>query len=497
MSHDLRNSYSIPVSIRERLVCTFATLTLVFTAWSLGGHKTWALHLLFLGGLGTFLASVLPMPRSWNGYDGRHGNLKNVKRLLVQPFFWASFCFLVYIFIQYLNPSMVQVFGEKSWWVEPMRPPLGYDMPTSVKADYSTMNALRTFVIQASAICLACGILVGIQRRKTALIILWSFVLSGVAMSFVAILQKLTGSHKILWLIDILTPSPWGTFTYRNQGAAFLILVLLISGLLYFFYERRASIKLKKGGPHFLLCLIIYLLCCSLWLALSRGGIIFGFALAIGFSLIAFFVYFKGINNRNSWFILSIFVSIAAVSGFLFFQLSDFKEINERLNLSRETLSNIGSYDRVLSTKATWEMAQDSIFFGWGAGSFRYVFPAYQKDYNILWYYYYREDRGWVGRKLYDYAHNDWVQFVADYGIIGCSFLFVMFATLLSGSLNLFSYQISVGLLLIFGLSLIAIHNFVDFIFSSPAYWVAFWGSLFLINKLFNLEFKAIRLPEK
>ena len=65
------------------------------------------------------------------------------------------------------------------------------------------MNALRAFVIQASRL-LSLRILVGIQRRKTALIILWSFVLSGVAMSFVAILQKLSGTEKLLWLVEVV-----------------------------------------------------------------------------------------------------------------------------------------------------------------------------------------------------------------------------------------------------------------------------------------------------
>ncbi|MDG1701922.1 MAG: hypothetical protein P8I61_03290 [Opitutae bacterium] len=74
------------------------------------------MHLLFAGGLGTFLVSVPPMPRSWR--------------------------------------------------VEPMAPQLGANLPSSVKADYETMNALRTFDIQASAIAIAivivCGILLGI-----------------------------------------------------------------------------------------------------------------------------------------------------------------------------------------------------------------------------------------------------------------------------------------------------------------------------------------------
>ena len=208
-------------------------------------------------------------------------------------------------------------------------------------------------------------------------------------MSFVAILQKLSGTEKLLWLVDVANTSPWGTFAYRNQ-AAFLILLLLIAGLLYFFYERRAIIKLKQGGPHQLLFFLILLLCSSLWLALSRGGIILGALLfGICFLLLAFIAYLRGVRNGQSWIILAIFLSIAIVAGILFFQLSDTKEIRKRITHSVETISNIDSYDRVLSTKATWEMAEDRLAYGWGAGSFRYVFPIYQKKYNVLWYYYY------------------------------------------------------------------------------------------------------------
>ena len=75
----------------------------MFTAWSLGGYENWALHLLFLGGLGTFLASVLPMPKSWNGHDQQHGNLKNCKRLFAQPFFWVSILGMFPATLVYVN----------------------------------------------------------------------------------------------------------------------------------------------------------------------------------------------------------------------------------------------------------------------------------------------------------------------------------------------------------------------------------------------------------
>lgn len=474
-------------------MCIFATLTLVFTAWSLGGYKTWALHLLFAGGMGTFLASIFPMPKSWNGYDQQHGNLKNLKRLFLQPFFWAGLCFLVYILIQYFNPSIVQVFGEKSWWVERMTPPLGANLPSSVKADYETMNALRTFVIQASAISLACGVLVGIQRRKSALIILWSFVTSGVAMGFVAILQKLTKTWLILWFIEASFPYPklWGTFFYRNQGAAFILLVLLISALLYFFYFKKSAERLRKSGPHFLFLIFIFLLYSSIWLSLSRGAILVGSLLMLVILTFIFWHDLIRVLRGGSLIMPSIFLVALIAWGIFILQFSNWSEVEKRVEHFEEIINNIGTYDRTLSTKATWDMAQDRMLYGWGAGSYRYIFPIYQQKYDNIWYHSVDGNGGGTGRKLYLYAHNDWVQFWAEYGVVGSLIILAMFLCLIVSAIKLFYFTKSAAFIIFSGFILIFIHNFVDFIFSCPSYWVAFWGSLFLIIKLIKLEINA------
>ena len=483
-----RNPYKMPISIREWLVCICSILTLIFTAWSFGGYENWALHLLLIGGLGTFLASLMPMPKSWNGYDQQHGNLKNFKRLLAQPFFWASLCFLGYILIQHFNPSMVQVFGEKSWWVEPMKPPLGENLPSSVKADYDKMNALRAFNIQASAISLACGILVGIQRRKTALLIVWSFLLSGASMAFVAILQKLYGTNKILWLVDVANQNPWGTFAYRNQAAAFLILVLIISGLLYFSYIRSVAGKLKQDGPQLLLILIIFLLQGSIWLSLSRGGIILSLLTLFAFLILALTSTSLSHSKYNVKKGLTRFLILGVLSCLFVSILSDWEEMEKRWNHFQKITFDLKNYDRALSTKATFEMSQDRLIFGWGGGSFRYIFPIYQRDYNSLWHYSYHPTGGWYGRRFYSYAHNDLVQFLAEYGILGSIFLAAMFGCLLPIILNLSSLCWRSGLFFFIGLLAIIVHNFVDFIFSSPSYWCAFWATCFLLPKLIKTD---------
>ena len=486
-----REKIALPISRREWLVCSFACFTLVFTAWSFGGYRDWTLHLLFLGGVGTFLASILPLPQAWNGYDRQQGNLKNLKRLLFQPFFWVSLCFLIYILVQFANPSLEQVKGERTWWTEAIAPPLGMGFPSSVRADYSEMNALRAWVGHVAAFALALGIWIGIQRRKTALLLLWAFVASGVLMGFVAILHKFSGSSYLLWIVECTNENLWGSFAYRNQGAAYLILVSLISGLLYFFYLKRSREQLNEGGPHFLCFLFIFLLFGSICLALSKGGIILGSALIVFFSFLAFLQHVVNLFKSGSWVLSFIFLMLMITGSLFMLQFFNLKEVEHRVSQLQSISQNPESYSRILSTKATWDMAQDRLLYGWGAGAFRYIFPIYQKDYESLWYQYYNKKKGRHGRLVYHYAHNDWVQFLAEYGIIGTSFLVLLFVILVVLSFKLFQVSVLSGSFYLFGLAVIAIHNFVDFIFSSPSYWVAFFGSALLVVKLYRLEFKS------
>ena len=292
---------------------------------------------------------------------------------------------------------------------------------------------------------------------------------------------------KILWVVDVANAKPWGTFAYRNQSAAFLLLVLLISGVLYFFYERKSSRKLETSGPHLLILLFIFILSGSIWLSLSRSGVILGSLLFGLFLILAFFnVFLRGINFK-SWITLVTFFTLLFLGSIFIFKLSDWTEIKDRSHKLELIIKNIDSYDRFLSSKATWEMFQDKPVYGWGAGSFRYIFPAYQKEYEPLWYFYDHRKQPY-GRKIYNYAHNDWFQFLAEYGIFGGTLITFFFISLLAYLWVVFKVNTMSAYLLVFGILIVFINNFVDFIFSSPSYWVAFLGGLIIIGKLHYLE---------
>jgi len=130
-------------------------------------------------------------------------------------------------------------------------------------------------------------------------------------------------------------------------------------------------------------------------------------------------------------------------------------------------------------------MTQDRQALGWGSGSFRYIFPMYQRNYPEIYYRYYHKKKGWVGRRMYRYAHNDIVQFLAEYGAVGSGLILLTLLWILFSAFRIFSFS---AFFLLVGFSISMSHAFFDFIFNSPAYWMAFLALLAASSKLLQME---------
>ena len=471
---------------REYAVVFAGGLTIAFTAWSLSGIRLWSLHALFAGGLLTFLLAVIPLPKSWNGKDGQHGNTQNLKRLLHFPVFWLGLVFLFYLLIQGLNPAWLLMKSSSGWWIE--EADFIPWLPSSVNASYKTMNAFRVLTSFSAAYLIVCGLWVGLQRRVCLVSLLWFFLLSGVCMAIVAILQKFTGANGVLWSIQSPNPNFWGTFFYRNEAVAYLTLIISISGALYFYHLNQSEQQLSSGGPYLLLFVFVAILYTSIALALSRGGVIFGGLVVVCFLCSVLFRWMCTSKSHKSIPLFIITVMLLGGGSYTVLKYIDLEAIKTRFGDVEETIKMADKDSRVITTKLTWKMFQENRWFGWGAGSWRYVFPFYQRSYPEIYYQHYDSNRGWVGRKIYYYAHNDIVQFLCEYGIAGCGLLLLIFAYWfgllwfrISG--NSFSvFMLSLGVVLAF------CHAIVDFILQSPAYWLALNGAICASAKLLLLD---------
>lgn len=462
---------------------------MVFTGWAFSGMMNWTINTMLAGGVLTLLAAVVPLPDRWNGMDGQHGNRENVIRLLRFPFFWLSLLFLIYISIQGLNPEWAQKYVGTAWYVEHL-PKDAYInwLPTGVSTDYRPVSALRVWCFYTAAFTLVWGLWVGLRRRKTVLTALWAFAASGVAMSLVAIIQKYMEAPKVLWLIKSSNPNFWGSFFYRNHGVAYLILVMIACAFLYFYHLNRSQRHLQKGGPYLLLLVFIFLLCLSLGLALSRGGILFGAFFFIFFLLAAGLRSVLALTSRTAVLVSLLVLSVLGGAGYSTMRYIDVEAIEKRFGDVGASIENIEKDQRLICTKITWKMAKKRLVYGWGAGSWSYIFPMYQKSYPTIFYKGYNLKRGWWGRNYFVYAHNDLAQFLAEYGIVGCSI--IVLAGAYWGLLVIFrsAGNRMAAFMLLGGTGVILGHAFVEFIFQSPAYWVALNGFACLSCKLLVLH---------
>ena len=197
----------------------------------------------------------------------------------------------------------------------------------------------------------------------------------------VAILQKMSGAEKVLWLIRSANESFWGSFFYRNQAVAYLALIMISAAVLFFYHYNRSQRRAQVGGPHLLLFPLICLTFASICLALSRGGILFGGLFFGVFLLLALARFLFSFSLRNSLLLTLLAALLLGAGAYGAYRLIDFDAIEERFGDIQETIETADQDSRWMCTAITWEMAQENLVLGWGAGSWRYIFPRYQQHY--------------------------------------------------------------------------------------------------------------------
>lgn len=211
----------------------------------------------------------------------------------------------------------------------------------------------------------------------------------GFGLAIFAILQKATWNGKLYWLREITVGSPFGPFVNRNHYAGLIgMLIPLSLGLAFTRKEREKQL---------LYGFFSLIMAVSLFLSLSRAGIISFFAGIIVFALFLSWDKFRG---KKRWVFLSFFI-------FTLFSYLLYLGIDPIIDRFYKT--DISSEARLTVWSGTWNAFKDFYFTGSGLGTFINIFPLYSP-----------EDM----RVIYDHAHNDYLEFLLETGIIGTAFLF-------------------------------------------------------------------------
>ena len=237
----------------------------------------------------------------------------------------------------------------------------------------------------------------------------WVICLNGSALAVQGTLQRLSGSHELLWMVrPSLNAYSWqqfGPFNYRSNGAQYLNMIWPLA--LAFWWALNQQRKNKLGaGSEFILLLFTGLMLAAPMIASSRGGVAIAVAEVLG--VVAIFGY--SFRKAGWWRTILVAGLLLVVIGSA--AVLNWKRLQDRL--TENTYNTLGG--RSVIYENAKQILKDYPIWGTGPGSFGTVYQLYRKP----------EDTPFA------FAHNDYLQSRATFGLVGYTAILTMLALVLA-----------------------------------------------------------------
>ncbi|MBI4326083.1 MAG: O-antigen ligase family protein [Chloroflexi bacterium] len=244
----------------------------------------------------------------------------------------------------------------------------------------------------------------------------WVLCLNGAVLGLEAILQRLNGTNKLLWLIEPrwnkAADSQFGPYPYRSNAAQYFNLLWPVCLGFWWTLRRRAKEVRRKvtrigEGSHLILlpCAIIVTACPII--SISRGGAI----VSLLAMLLAFPILIVA-GRRGRWPIqLGVFMIFAATTCFAGYL--GWEKLQERFEtIFTDVMSGRGEiYQNAV------QMARDFPTLGTGPGSFAALYQLYRPNPYQVWH---------------GYVHDDWLESRITFGWVGFSLIMLLLLLILA-----------------------------------------------------------------
>jgi len=393
--------------------------------------------------------------------------------------FWAGVALFAYMALQDLNAWGVVVDREAFWAKQGMpgievgkfdvRPqPYLRWLPSGLKAPFSAadtsqppMNAWRQMMVVGAPWLLFCALSVGLRRRRAYVLLGWVTVLAACAIGVFGFLNQHSSGTILGYPVPYNTRC-FGTFISRNHAGVYLYLHAALALGLTFWHIRRAGDNALKGGPHLVSAFLVFALALLAALTGSTAAVLAVLAVILLATPLAYWFGFPGSRGSRRRIILvtgaAMLLSAAAVLA-----LADLKPLVERFKAKTETIRQTGADDRAPLRRATWALIEDGgwqgrAWVGFGAGSYRWISPPYQALQPEL-----RKNGKLFYRAIH--AHNDWLEMLAEWGVLGLLAVGVALAWLGRRLVRAFHAGHPETVPLALGLLALMLHAWVDLLF--------------------------------
>ena len=401
------------------------TTLLIFRAWGVPADATamsapWLEAVAFpLAALfGQIIAAALL--RDDTGSRSARDSLLALIRL---PLFWIGLLLFAYFATQALNPWGTVVERDLFWRIGKENPikwlPNGLSAPfSSEDMDPGGMNAWRIILIFAGPWLLFCALRVGLLRRRAYVMLGWLSIIMAVIVAGYGFTHQPHFGEKAMGFPVPAGAAPFGPFIYRNHAGVYFYLQAAIALSLVFWHLRRNRNSATRGSPHLLAIFVGLLLVLASFLSYSVAAAVLALTLLIFITPVAYFLGMPagmGQYSRRSSLALVIAIGI----GFVVLFSANFRAIEKKFNGKLEKYAETKSDSRTPWRRSTLKMATtsgaDRLLMGWGAGSYRWASPHFQAQEKEL-----QDSNGKLSIRA-TYAHCDWLQILAEWGLFGLS----------------------------------------------------------------------------
>jgi O-antigen ligase len=468
----------------EKALVIVVGVHLCFLPWALGTMHVWSQ---LLSGAFAVTAFVLALwPRNYTSENAREGSFRLLMwpRLRSFPLTWIGLLFLGYVAFQAANPAWEFFrFPNGSWTMRPLAS-IPW-LPHGMRTPFSMMNPWRVLIIYSSAWFLMCALWVGITRRIALQTLVTIIVVNGTILAVFGLLQRLAGPRTMFWGLLDRSGSFFATIIYKNHAGAYFNLVLGIAAAAFIYCIARQARRMERSnpGPFFAFC--CFILAFAVLLTYSRAAsLLMGAFLVFCFFGFGRQLFFAKDRVHNRW-VMGLLGVVFAIFLLLGVKALDLKTSADRVGTLFSANPDFSITSRQQVLQAGWNMAKQDLITGWGAGGFRFRFPSYQQNFPGIW------QQG--GRRLlWEQAHNDYIQTLIEFGVLGSGILVLglIYCLFKFGKHRGWSQLHAVTLLL--GLAITLAHGWADFPFQNPAILLTWCGTFILLLRWIEIEDKKI-----
>jgi len=462
------------LSQRDRSMVVIIGLILFFQGWNLAGFRV---PMEFANLLLTATAFIIPFiplkdPSSSKPID-------NLKRLLSFPIFWLGLLLLLFITMQACNPAFIYAERPDKSWAILSQKHISW-LPSGIDSPFEQTNPWRELLMKSPFWLIACALWTGVRRGKAGRILLWILSINVSLVVAIGIIYKVSSPNSHIYLgsgEELLYKHAFGSFVNRNHASMFIYISMIAP--IYLLLSNLQQLKhdsghYNKSTPLPILVLLILAPAVGVFMTSSRAGSILGLGILVGSMILLLFQA----RTRRQWAIIFTLVILGGIAGRYVYSSEQFLYMYERIENIEQ---NRDVEFRLAAADGAYSMFVSKPMYGYGAGSFRYLYVDYQiAKYGGVW-------------PLWRYAHNDYAQHLAAFGVVGASIWFcILFFWVYLGARATWRSP-SRGSVILLVLAAAALHSCVDYLMYTPSVIIVLSAVVYLINICISSDIKKHR----